>query len=97
MKYTKDQLTGKSIDELREIAAEFGIKDTQTDEISLIYEILDRSAEASAADDAASAKAATRKRTRIKTVDRVYTANQKKSKKVDKTMTKSTPIRHSRV
>ncbi len=88
MKYTKDQLTGKSIDELREIAAEFGIKDTQTDEISLIYEILDRSAEASAADDAASAKAATRKRTRIKTVDRVYTANQKKSKKVDKTMTK---------
>ncbi len=89
MKYTKDQLTGLSLDELRSIASELGISTTNQSELDLVYEILDRSAEVSAADNAASMKTATRKRTRIKTVDRVYTANQSKAKKVDKTMTKS--------
>ncbi len=89
MKYTKDQLTGMSLDELRSIASELGISTTNQSELDLVYEILDRSAEVSAADNAASAKTASRKRTRIKTVDRVYTANQSKAKKVDKTMTKS--------
>ena len=88
--YNKEQLTGKSLDELRSIAEEFGIKTSGLDEMSLVYEILDQSAVASAADKAASAKATTtKKRTRIKTVDRVYTANQEKAKKVDKTVTKA--------
>ncbi len=87
--YNKEQLTGKSIDELRAIASEFGINTSGLDEMGLIYEILDQSAVATASDRAANAKTATstsRKRTRIKTVDRVYTANKEKAKKVDKTM-----------
>ena len=88
--YNKEQLTGKSLDELRSIAEEFGIKTSGLDEMGLVYEILDQSAVASAADKAAGAKATTtKKRTRIKTVDRVYTANQEKAKKVDKTVTKA--------
>ena len=88
--YNKEQLTGKSLEELRSIAEEFGIKTSGLDEMGLVYEILDQSAVASAADKAASAKSTTaKKRTRIKTVDRVYTANQEKAKKIDKTVTKA--------
>ena len=87
--YNKEELTGKSIEELRTIADEFGIKTAELDEMGLVYEILDHSAVATAADKNATAKAATKKRTRIKTVDRVYTANQTKAKKVDKTVQRS--------
>ncbi|MCR4613683.1 MAG: transcription termination factor Rho [Bacteroidaceae bacterium] len=88
--YNKEQLTGKSLDELRSIAEEFGIKTNGLDEMGLVYEILDQSAVASAADKTSSAKSTTtKKRTRIKTVDRVYTANQEKAKKIDKTVTKA--------
>lgn len=90
--YNKEQLTGKILDELRSIAKEFGIKTAGISELYLVYEILDQSAVASAADKAAVApKTATaaKKRTRIKTVDRVYTANQEKAKKIDKTVTKA--------
>ena len=88
--YNKEQLTGKSLEELREIANELGINTNGLSDKDLIYEILDQSAIASAADQTTNSKlAATRKqRTRIKTVDRVYTANQEKAKKVDKTMKK---------
>ena len=87
--YNKEQLTGKSPEELHEIANELGIDTNGMGDKDLIYEILDQSAIASAADQASNSKAAaTRKRTRIKTVDRVYTANQEKAKKVDKTMKK---------
>ena len=74
---------------MRTIADEFGIKTAELDEMGLVYEILDHSAVATAADKNATAKAATKKRTRIKTVDRVYTANQTKAKKVDKTVQRS--------
>jgi hypothetical protein len=87
--YNKEQLTGKSIDELRSIAEEFGIKTSGLDEMGLVYEILDQSAVAQAADKAAIGKTPPKKRTRIKTVDRVYTANQEKAKKIDKTVTKA--------
>ena len=87
--YNKEQLTGKSIDELRSIAEEFGIKTSGLDEMGLVYEILDQSAVAQAADKAAIGKTTPKKRTRIKTVDRVYTANQEKAKKIDKTVTKA--------
>ena len=86
MQYTKEQLSGMSVEELREIAKEFDIKATKLDQMDLVYEILDKSAIASAADKAAKQTSATKKRTRIKTVDRVYTASQDKAKKVDKTM-----------
>jgi len=86
--YNKEQLTGKSLEELRDIAQEFGIKTNGLDEMSLVYEILDKSAEASAADKATTEKGSARKRTRIKTVDRVYTAKEGKAKKVEKTVKK---------
>ena len=87
MQYTKDQLSGMSVDELRNIAEEFGIKTAKLEPMDIVYEILDKSAIATAADKAAKQSAAgTRKRTRIKTVDRVYSASQDKAKKVDKTM-----------
>lgn len=88
MKYTKDQLKSMGIDELRSIASDLGINTGNLSELDLVYEILDKSAEASAADNV-SVKTTSRKRTRIKTVDRVYTANQEKAKKVDKTMAKT--------
>ena len=75
-----------SVEELREIAKEFDIKTAKLEQMDLVYEILDKSAIVSAADKAAKQTAATKKRTRIKTVDRVYTASQEKAKKVDKTM-----------
>lgn len=87
MQYNKEQLTGKSIEELRSIAEGFGINAQKLGELDLIYEILDESAKASAQDrSAAKTTPANRKRARLKTVDRVYTANQQKAKKVDKTM-----------
>ena len=87
MQYTKEQLSSMSVDELREIAKEFDIKTAKLEQMDLVYEILDKSAIVSAADKAAKQTAATtKKRTRIKTVDRVYTASQDKAKKVDKTV-----------
>ena len=86
MQYTKEQLGSMSVEELREIAKEFGIKTSKLEQMDLVYEILDKSAIVSAADKAAKQTSTTKKRTRIKTVDRVYTASQDKAKKVDKTM-----------
>jgi len=42
--YSKEQLTGKSLEELRAIAAELDIKPNGLDERTLMYEILDQSA-----------------------------------------------------
>ena len=83
--YNKEELAGKSLEELQSIANEFGIDINGMDERTLMYEILDQSAMASAADKAV-AKSPTKRRTRLKTVDRVYTANQEKAKKIDKKM-----------
>jgi transcription termination factor Rho len=86
MQYTKEQLSAMGVDELREIAKELDIKTAKLEQMDLVYEILDKSAIVSAADKAAKQTPSTRKRARIKTVDRVYTASQDKAKKVDKTM-----------
>ncbi len=86
MQYTKEQLSAMSVEELREIAKELDIKTAKLEQLDLVYEILDKSAIVSAADKAAKQTTSTRKRARIKTVDRVYTASQDKAKKVDKTM-----------
>jgi len=86
--YNKEQLTGKTLDELRGIAAEYDINSNGMSEIDLVYEILEEQAKA-AAEKSTTKSTATRKRTRIQKVDRVYTANQEKAKKVDKTVMRS--------
>lgn len=86
--YNKEQLTGKTLDELRAIAAEYSINSGEMSEIDLVYEILEEQAKA-AAEKSTAKSTATRKRTRIQKVDRVYTANQEKAKKVDKTVLRS--------
>ena len=86
MGYNKEQLTGKSVEELKSIADDLGLESTGgLDQMGLIYRILDEQA-ASASTKAE--KSGNRKRSRIsvKNVDRVYTANQMKAKKVDKQM-----------
>ena len=72
--YTKEELEQLSIPELMEIASELGVKVSQNDELgTVIYAILDKAAE----DSAAGLSTAKRKRTRIakKDTDRVYTVN----------------------
>ena len=88
--YNKEQLSGMTRSELEDIAKQFdlkGIGKKSDDEI--ILDILDAQASVYASNAMATNESATtRKRSRvnIKNVDRVYTANQKKAKKVDKTM-----------
>ena len=71
--YTKEELEKLSIPELMEIASEVGVKVSQNDELeSVIYAILDKAAENSAA----GVSTTKRKRTRIaKKDDKVYTVN----------------------
>ena len=87
--YNKEQLNGMERSELEKIATELGIKDVNkiTDE-ELTFGILDAQASAFASNATEAEKPATRKRSRVsvKNVDKVYTANQTKAKKVDKTM-----------
>lgn len=81
--YNKEQLTNMSLDELRAIATELELKTSGQDSMDLVYAILDRSAMQTASDSAKNA-AAMKHRTRVKTVDRVYSANKEKAKKIDK-------------
>ena len=69
--YTKDELAKMPIPELMEIANELGVKVSQNDELeTVIYAILDKAAE----DSAAGKPAPKRKRTRIaKDTSKVYT------------------------
>ena len=72
--YTKEELEQLSIPELMEIANELGVKVSQDDELeSVIYAILDKAAE----DSAAGVASPKRKRTRIakKEPNKVYTVN----------------------
>ena len=97
MQYTKDQLSVMSLDQLRDIAKELGINTSGLEQMDLVYEILDKSAIVSAADKVAK-QTTTKKRARIKTVDKVYTANQEKAKKwtrLYRKMLKSLSLHHS--
>ena len=84
--YNKEELSGKSLEELHAIADELGISysshDAQ-DATPLMYDILDKSATMAAAEKVANEKPA-RKRQRVKAVDHVYSANQLKAKKIEK-------------
>ena len=81
--YTLEELKAKELNELKYIAAQLGVSNTEGyDEKSLAYQIIDKQAELTPADKPA------RKRSRIsiKNVDRVYSASQDKVKKIDKPM-----------
>lgn len=82
---SKATLQEKSPEEIQTIAAEYGINTAKKDTNELIYEILDYEASHVAAQKAATEKP--RKRSRIKTVDHVYSANKSDSKKIDKQTT----------
>jgi len=78
--HSKLELQGKSLEELQTIAEEYGLNTDKKDHATLMYAIIDHESE-SAAQKAAEKP---RKRSRIKTVDLVYSANQQKAKKIDK-------------
>ncbi len=80
--YTKEQLEQMDTAQLMAIASELGVKVSQDDSLeSVIYDILDRAAEAAASGDAAPK----RKRTRIakKDTDKVYTVKGKEGENLD--------------
>ena len=84
--YTKDELAKLPIPELMEIANELGVKVSQDDELeTVIYAILDKAAE----DSAAGKTAPKRKRTRIaKDTSKVYTVKGSDGEKLDATAVK---------
>ncbi len=85
--YTKDELEQLPIPKLMEIANDVGVKVSQDDELeNVIYAILDKAAE----DSAANASAAKRKRTRIaKDNSKVYTVKGSDGENLDSKATKA--------
>ena len=86
--YTKEELEKLAIPELMEIASELGVKVSQDDELeAVIYAILDKAAEDSAAGIATPKK----KRTRItkKDTSKVYTVNGSDGENLDAKATKA--------
>ena len=86
--YNLEELNRKEKEELLSIANELGIKNAEKmDDLTLRLTIIDEQATNFASNAAANEKSG-RKRSRvsIKNVDRVYTANQDKVRKIDKTM-----------
>ena len=85
--YTKEELERLSIPELMEIANELGVKVAQNDELeTVIYSILDKAAE----DSAAGVSTTKRKRTRIakKDTNKVYTVSGSEGESLDDKSTK---------
>ncbi|MBR1687506.1 MAG: transcription termination factor Rho [Prevotella sp.] len=81
--YTKEELGAMDIPQLMEIANDLGIKVSPSDELeTVIYAILDKAAEDTAANASAAPK---RKRTRIvkKDTNKVYTVNGKEGENFD--------------
>lgn len=77
MKFTKENLTGKNLEELKVIAAEMGIKPGRMTETELMYEILDKSAIDNTSDTPEQPK---KKRGRPKKSDSEKTASKTKTK-----------------
>ena len=85
--YNLEELNKKEKEELVGIAAEMGIKNAEKmDDVTLRLTIIDEQATAFASNSASTEKSRKRSRVSVKNVDRVYTANQDKAKKVDKNM-----------
>ena len=76
--YSKSELQNKSLEELQAIADEYGISSNKKDHAALMYDIIDHES-VSAAQKATDKP---KKRSRIKTVDLVYSANQLKAKRL---------------
>ena len=85
--YNLEQLNSKTIEELQQIASEMGIDSAGMDQGALVYRILDDQADAVATTVSEQPERRKRQRVSVKNVDRVYTANQTKAKKIDKSMT----------
>ena len=85
--YNLEELNRKEKEELLNIAAEMGIKNAdKMDDITLRLTIIDEQATNFASSAAAEKTPRKRSRVSIKNVDRVYTANNTKARKVDKNM-----------
>ena len=87
--YNLEELNRKEKSELLSIASELGIKNAdKMEDFDLRLAIIDEQA-VNAASNASSTDKPTRKRARvsIKNVDRVFSANQEKTRKIDKNMT----------
>ena len=87
--YNLEQLNSKELAELQRIATELGVKDAaRLEKSDLMFRIIDEQADAVAQSSTEKEDKPTRKRTRVsvKNVDRVYSATQTKTKKIDKKM-----------
>ena len=85
--YKLEELNRKSKEELVNIANELGIKNTnKMDEADLRLTIIYEQAANFASTAATEKTPRKRARVSVKSVDRVYSANQEKVKKIDKTM-----------
>lgn len=87
--YNLEQLTSKDQNELQMIAAELGVTNTdRMDKQELMFRIIDEQANAAATEATSGKEKTGKKRTRVsvKNVDRVYSASQTKTKKIDKKM-----------
>ncbi len=85
--YNLEQLATKELSELQAIATELGVENAdKLEKNDLMFRIIDEQADAAA--NGANVEKATRKRTRVsvKNVDRVYSASQNKTTKIDKKM-----------
>lgn len=86
--YNLEQLNQKELAELQKIAEELGIQNAdRMDKGALMFLIIDEQAEAAAANSTDKPVGRKRARVSLKSVDRVYSANQTKTKKIDKKMT----------
>ena len=85
--YNLDQLKAKGLEELQQIASEMGIKSNGLDEGELRFRIIDEQAISAASSATEQPERRKRQRVAVKNVDRVYTANKTKAKKIDKAMT----------
>jgi len=85
--YNLEQLNSKELAELQAIATELGVSNAdRLDKSSLMFRILDEQAEAAAQSSATEKPTRKRARVSVKNVDRVYSATQNKTKKIDKKM-----------
>ena len=85
--YNLEQLNGKELAELQAVATELGISNAdRLDKSSLMFRILDEQAEAAAQSSAPEKPTRKRARVSVKNVDRVYSATQNKTRKIDKKM-----------
>ena len=86
--YNLEQLANKELSELQMIATELGVANAdKLEKNDLMFRIIDEQADA-AATSASTTEKAPKKRTRVsvKNVDRVYSASQNKTTKIDKKM-----------